>query len=164
MVWFATLVAGGVIGYVLSWTMPSVGQFIAGCVTRWSGDIPSLAGTWKNSYEEDDDAGDPTQRTEIIQLRQLGRWIWGVGTVSGNSGQRKFKHRAYISRSMLIGTFRRTDARIGTGKGSYCLRIAASDHDMDGKCLYVNQNDDQRVEVSPYKWRREDRKALRRGD
>lgn len=123
---------------------------------RWArslaGDAPRVGGAWvvRFSYPF---PGRGRRRAKIdARLRQFGRRVQGVGFLQGDPGD-PFQYEGFIRRNALFGTFRRKDAQMLAGTGTFLLKIAADCSRMSGRCAWYQSRIDD-VWSSRYDWRR----------
>lgn len=113
-------------------------------------DLPRVSGTWTARFTEPTESGAPEDMSETITIHQLGRLVWGEGTVT-DERSRTFKYKGSILRHTLHGTYRRKGSRSPAGTGTFQLLIAGSDDSMDGWCLWYDRDTDN-IQASSYKW------------
>lgn len=123
---------------------------ISGVAQMVFSDLPRISGRWTVTFTEPTESRESENMTETISLRQLGRIVWGEGTVA-DSRNRVFKYRGSILRNTLHGTYRVKGSNAPAGTGTFQLQIAGSDCYMEGWCLWYDR-DTEDIEASPYKW------------
>ncbi len=130
---------------------PAIERRLARVATFLISDIPLLDSAWIVRFYESTKG--ETRRVDIDSvLHQFGRRVHGTGHIQGEPHE-IFEYFGTIKRNVLYGTFRRKDAHILAGTGSFVLKIDAYSKTMKGYCVwYDNQVDGPWI--SKYSWRR----------
>jgi hypothetical protein len=142
-------VAAGVTVAVLA---KPVWLLFSGLARMLSTDFPRLSGTWTARFTEPTKSGSSEDISETITIHQLGRLVWGEGSVT-DERNRKFKYKGSILRHTLNGTYCRQKSRSPAGTGTFQLRVAGSDDSMSGWCIWYDRDTDK-IEASSYEWRK----------
>src|SRR4030042_574275 len=112
--------------------------------------LPRIFGRWTATYWEPNESGEVEERSETINLHQIGRLVWGDGTVS-DTPTRDFKFSGSILRNTLRGSYSRKGQKSQSGTGTFQVVIAGSDASMNGWCIWYDRDTDK-GESSLYKW------------
>lgn len=145
-----SLVAGFLVGVIVNWIAMPLGLMLGGLVQMAFADVPHIGKRWSTSYEEPgEDPSEIVPATEILKLRQIGRFVWGTGVVNDDTEERKFAYRGKIVRGTLIATYRYKGKRGPTGTGAVQLRIEDDDNSMAGWCVW-HDRDSKKIEASRY--------------
>ena len=113
-------------------------------------DLPRIGVTWSTAYVEPTETGTTEKMHEVVKLRQLGRLVWGEGTVV-DTQERVFVYEGYIVRQTLCGSYWRKGSRLPTGRGVFQLLISGNDSKMSGSCIW-HDSDTDKLENSKYEW------------
>lgn len=113
-------------------------------------DLPRVAGSWKATFVEPTDGEEPEEMEETIELRQLGRIVWGEGRVA-DTRERVFRFRGSLKRHTLSGSYHRIGNSSPSGTGSFQLQVSQNDERMTGWCIWLDA-DTNEVEASIYNW------------
>lgn len=117
-------------------------------------DLPKIAGPWAAQFTEPTEDKKLETMDENLNLHQLGRLVWGEGTIVDNR-RRKFKYRGSILRNTFHGTYRLKKSTAPAGTGTFQLLISGNDKLMNGHCLWYDRDTDK-IEASSYKWNKQD--------
>lgn len=140
------------IAFVARLLTPAFQQWLARLSTRLVADVPRLGTTWVVHFTNPDHRGGSKAKAIDAALQQFGRFVHGSGHVQGEP-QDPFEYRGVISRNVYYGTFRRKDAHVLAGTGTFVLKIDPDSRRMTGRCTwYDNILDD--VWSSKYVWER----------
>ena len=146
--------AQDIVAYLFSFLARLVSPAVQYLLERWAtnlaGDVPRIGVAWVVRFQEP--IAIKGSRLNLIdtRLRQFGRRVWGVAYVQGEPGD-PFRYDGFIRRNVFYGTFRREDAHVLAGTGTFVLKIAADSRIMTGRCTwYHSQIDD--VWSSKYVW------------
>jgi hypothetical protein len=129
--------------------------FLSGIAKAVLSDLPSVNGCWTAEFSEPDDAAGETKcsATEEIQLKQLGKIVWGESHVADARGC-TFKFKGNIFKNTLLGSYRIKQHKATTGSGTFQLKIAGDERHMKGWCIWYDADTDN-VEASPYSWQKD---------
>jgi hypothetical protein len=85
-------------------------------------DLPRISGKWIAKFTEPTETGSHEGMEETINLKQLGRLVWGEGAIA-DTRHRVFKYRGAILRNILHGTYRLKGRKAPAGTGTFQLQI-----------------------------------------
>jgi hypothetical protein len=141
-----------VLAFIARIFTPALQRQIARLCMHLVNDIPDLDGAWVVAFADPLPSGRSRTRKIDASLQQFGRYVRGSGHVQGEPGD-LFVYRGLIKRNAFYGTFRRADAHILAGTGTFVLQISANSRQLNGHCSwYDNFLDD--VWSSSYSWNR----------
>jgi hypothetical protein len=125
---------------------------LSGLFNKLFNDLPDLSGTWQAEYQELDKAGLPVTTKETIELKQLGRLIWG-GIKNHTDDQDEFKFSGHIIGCTIIANHWGKLSRKAVGSCAFMLRVHSNGDSMLGQCTWHDYHSDK-IECSQYTWRR----------
>lgn len=131
---------------------PAFQRQIARLCLRLAADVPQVGTAWVVRFTEPWRSGRSRSRAIDAVLQQFGRFVRGDGHVQGHPGD-PFEYRGVIKRNVFYGTFRRRDAHVLAGTGTFVLRISADSRSMTGYCTWYD-NLIEGVWSSKYVWGR----------
>ena len=115
-------------------------------------DLPKISGEWLAEFIEPTENGGTEKVQEIIELRQIGRFIWGEGKVSG-AMKRTFKYNGRLVRQTFVGNYRKKGVKTPSGTGVFQMQVSGDDTRMTGWCLWHDRDTDV-IEGSKYQWKK----------
>lgn len=131
---------------------PALQSELSWLASSLSADLPLINAAWCVRFRDVRASGILYSRGIDATLYQFGRRVWGVGHVQAEPGD-PFEYRGIIRRNVFYGTFRRKDARILAGTGTFILKIRADSQLMEGRCTWFDSDIDD-VRSSAYVWTR----------
>ena len=145
-------IISGIFSFLASQASPAIQNLLERWATSLGGDVPRIGSAWVVRFYYPTAA--KTARLSLIdaRLRQFGRRVSGIGFVQGEPGD-PFRYEGVIRRNVFYGTFRRNDAHILAGTGTFVLKIAADSRRMIGRCTWYQSRIDE-VWSSKYVWLR----------
>ena len=129
---------------------PAIQSYLKNWATNLAGDVPRIGSAWV--VRLNNPTTTKTARQDLIdaRLHQFGRRVSGIGFVQGEPGD-PFEYDGFIRRNVFYGAFRRKDAHILAGTGTFVLKITADSRNMIGRCTWYESRIDA-VWSSKYVW------------
>ncbi|MBI5934735.1 MAG: hypothetical protein HY867_13600 [Chloroflexi bacterium] len=131
---------------------PSFQRQLARLCVHLVADVPQLGTAWVVHFAEPCLPCGSRPNAIDATLHQFGRFLSGTGHLQGEPGD-PFEYRGIITRNVFYGTFKRTDAHVVAGTGTFVLKISANSHRMTGHCIWYESLLDD-VWSSEYVWSR----------
>jgi len=114
--------------------------------------IPSIKGSWRNEFREPDENGNVVTSYENLDLKQVGRLVWGVGQREDGRGG-PFHYRGKLVRNTLIGRYSVPKRKSPVGLGAFELKVKANEKEMKGYCVWHDTDSDE-IEGSDFTMRK----------
>jgi hypothetical protein len=129
------------------------GRHLWAMVSRFSPNSPRIKGDWTTEFTEPTEVKRKTETlNEHVNLKQVGRFVWGTGKVIDDTG-RTYTFRGRLVRATFVGTFKAVRRSGAVGTGAFQLQVAGTDQLMTGWCTWHDADTD-RIEASKYVWRK----------
>jgi hypothetical protein len=144
-----------IIGVIVGWLSKSLWLILSGLILQLielvplSGHfVPAIKGSWRNEFKEPDESGNIVISYEHLQLKQLGRLVWGVGKRADGKGG-PFHYHGKLVRNTLIGKYSVPKRKTPVGLGAFELTVKSNEKEMTGHCVW-HDTDSDKIESSAF--------------
>ena len=140
------------LGAVAHVVTPTIRHYLRRLCSKLGSDTPLLETAWVVQFHDPTESGGARKRCIDASLEQYGRFVRGQGHIHGKPHD-IFVYRGVIKRNALYGQFRRTDAHVLAGTGTFVLKIRADGNLLHGTCTWYDSLLDD-VWCSEYAWKK----------
>jgi len=140
------------ITFVLTTTSKKLWWVLSGLYIKLFDTLPDIKGPWLATYTEIDANGKSVVTTETIDIKQVGRLVWGE-ICNHTDDKDEYKFSGHIVGQTLVANSWGKKRRLAVGSCTFMLKVHGNSQSMAGGCIWHDYHSDG-IDSSTYEWRR----------